>query len=274
MPYGRFVEQNVFKPLGMNRSGYGFAAQSALPLATAYSGSAPFATYPMTWSLDLAYGAGGIVSSAHDMGLWMNGLLSKRLLDSAGLSLLWTDGHLTSGQAVDYAMGFVPATLNGHREVWHNGFAPSDGGYGTDALPDDGIGIVVLTNADDSVARGVPEALTRELFEAMIPPPAQAAQDPAVTALAQKYWSGLATGNVDLSTIAPSFAAAFTPDFEAKIAASVTSLGVPKWSYVGRYPDVKQLTRYEYRLVFPTGEATFMIWLDPSGKIAASRLKQ
>ena len=125
IPYGRFVEQNIFKPLGMNRSGYGFAAQSAMPVATAYTGSAPFATYPMTWSLDLAYGAGGIVSSAHDMGLWMNGLLSKRLLDTAGLSRdFGPTGHFDVRPAVNYAMGFSPATMNGHREVWHNGFAP------------------------------------------------------------------------------------------------------------------------------------------------------
>ncbi|HTA40742.1 MAG TPA: serine hydrolase domain-containing protein, partial [Candidatus Acidoferrales bacterium] len=116
MPYARFVEENIFKPLGMNESGYGFQAQSSLPLATPYAGSRPFSTYPAAWSLDVFYGAGGIVSSAHDMGLWMNGLLSRRLLDSEGLSQLWSAGRLSNGNAVSYAMGFVPTTMNGHRE--------------------------------------------------------------------------------------------------------------------------------------------------------------
>jgi D-alanyl-D-alanine carboxypeptidase len=170
MSYGRFVETNIFKPLGMSESGYGFAAQSSLPLATAYTGSATFSTYPSTISLDLFYGAGGIVSSAHDMGLWVDALLSKRVLGTKGLAQLWTAGRLSNGEATRYAMGFVPDSLNGHREVWHNGFAPNAGGYCYDAIfPDDGIGIVVLTNADEAGGWGVPEALTSRLFQAMVP---------------------------------------------------------------------------------------------------------
>ena len=70
-------------------------------------------------------------------------------------------------------MGFVPATIAGHREVWHNGLAPGSGGYCYNAIfPDDDLAVIVLSNAEEHDPQGgpyfapVPEAMVREVIDA------------------------------------------------------------------------------------------------------------
>jgi CubicO group peptidase (beta-lactamase class C family) len=276
--YGEFLQKNVFAPLEMSGSGYGYAAQQALPLATAYTGAAPFSKPPMTISLDLYFGAGGVVASAHDMALWMNGLLAHRLLDPGGLAEAWTAGRLADGTATAYGMGFMVASVDGHRQVWHNGYAPYSGGYCYEAIyPDDGVGIVILTNGDMDNAGAMPERLARALFTAMYPPVAASAapgEDAAVTALVKRYWSQMAAGNVALDELTPSFAEKFTPQFQAQLSSGLAALGAPaSWTFAGKYAEANGSTRYEYRLDLPSGPRTFAVWLTPERKISGSYLK-
>jgi hypothetical protein len=64
-----------------------------------------------------------------------------------------------------YAMGFVPAMIGSHRQVWHNGYTPRAGGYCYNGLfPNDGLGIVVLSNASASSFRGMPEQMMRDVL--------------------------------------------------------------------------------------------------------------
>ncbi len=164
-PYATWLRREIFAPLHMDASGAGYAVQAGT--ATPYQGTGVF-TKQFTLSLDLFYGAGDIVSSATDLARWDIALLQGRVLDAASMHDLWTAGQLADGTPVNYAMGFVPASLAGHREVWHNGLAPGAGGYCYNAIfPDDGLAVIVLSNGLNFA--GEPERMVRSVLEAYFP---------------------------------------------------------------------------------------------------------
>lgn len=139
--YGDYLQQHIFGPLGMTESGNGFRSQHGLAVPVGGQGDPrhPF-------SLDLYQGAGAVVSTAGDLLRWDQALLDGRLLTPESMRLLWTAGQPAAGTST-YAMGFVTASIAGHREVWHNGLAPTIGGYNLNAIfPDDTLAIVVLSN--------------------------------------------------------------------------------------------------------------------------------
>jgi D-alanyl-D-alanine carboxypeptidase len=164
MPYGDYLRSEIFAPLGMAASGDGFAAQHA-GIATAYNGIEKFSASARTLSLDLFHGAGSAVSTVDDLSRWDVALMRGTLLSTESMRDLWTAGTLSNGSAVPYAMGFIPATLDGHREVWHNGLTPFAGGYCYNAIfPDDDLAVIVLSNGERFGGR--PEAIVRAVFQA------------------------------------------------------------------------------------------------------------
>jgi D-alanyl-D-alanine carboxypeptidase len=164
MPYDAYLQRKIFTPLGMASSGAGLAAQN-LPHATPYVGATAFTVPTPIISLDLFYGAGSVVASAPDLARWDAALIHGTLLGPQSMHDLWTAPRLPNGSPSSYAMGFVPATLAAHREVWHNGLSPNAGGYCYNALfPDDELAVIVLSNGADFTER--PEAMVAEVIDA------------------------------------------------------------------------------------------------------------
>ena len=161
LSYGDFLLDRIFRPLGMAQTSNGFPAQEGI--ATPYDlTDTRFAAAEPPLSLDLFYGAGSLVSTVQDISRWNIALMSNRLLKADSLQELWTEGRLPCGRPMGYAMGFVPAMIGLHRQVWHNGYTPRAGGYCYNALfPDEGLGIIVLSNVSVSSFRGMPEQIVR-----------------------------------------------------------------------------------------------------------------
>ena len=89
------------------------------------------------------------------------------------MHLLWTPGTPHQG-ASSYAMGFVPGSIDGHRELWHNGLTPTIGGYTLNAIfPDDDLAVAILSNG--AAFAGESEALVKGLcamfFQGNLIPP-------------------------------------------------------------------------------------------------------
>lgn len=157
-----FLQRNVFDPLAMRSSGFGYAEASRVALATPYHGHAPFEPQQPI-SLDLFAGAGALFSTAPNMAKWDLALMRGTLLDATSMKALWSPGQLSDGSPTKYAMGFVPTTLNGHREVWHNGLAPGAGGYCYNAIfPDDGVAVIILSNG--YAFQGTPELVVQRVL--------------------------------------------------------------------------------------------------------------
>jgi D-alanyl-D-alanine carboxypeptidase len=276
VPFGTFLRTQIFQPLQMTASDFGYAAQQSGAVAIGYFNGKP-ETPPL--SLDLYSGAGGAVSSAHDLALWDLGLMQGALISPSYLAQVWQHG--VSAGAERYTMGWVLTTLAGHRELWHNGLTPNVGGYCYNAIfPDDGLAVVILTNEFGS--RGLPERMTQEVAAAYgiggppqpVAVPTVASGDvPAIDALARSFWNEISTGDVDRSKLTSEFSTALTPQLLLRVQQGIALLGrLDSFTFSGK-STANDLTTYRYTLTFASGaEHEWDVSMTPDGKIAGSRL--
>ena len=103
--FDEYLSQHIFRPLGMTKSGNGFAAQHGLAVPVGGQGDPRRPN-----SLDLYEGAGSVVSTAADLLRWDQALMDGRLLKPESMHLLWAAGRPATGTST-YAMGFVTASI-------------------------------------------------------------------------------------------------------------------------------------------------------------------
>lgn len=276
MPLAKFLTANIFTPLGMRSSGFGYAAQAGI--AVGYAGTT--AEVPPL-SLDLFSGAGAAISTAHDFALWDIALLGGTLISKSYLERVWSLGVPTGQGSARYANGWVLAQVAGHRELWHNGLAPQVGGYCYNAIfPDDGLAVVVFTNGFG--ANGLPEHVTQTIAAAYgigTPPAPSAAptpapnDDPAIDALVRAFWNQLASGTVDRAMLTPSFSTALTVALLTQVSQSIAILGpLRAFTFIGT-SATDGLTIYRYALDFASGTThEWDVAITRDRKIAGSRL--
>ena len=85
-------------------------------------------------------------------------LNEDRLLTKASREAMWVPARLTDGATSEYGFGWELNAFEGHKQVHHGGALP---GFRAEMAlyPDDGLTVIVLTNADgarpDEIARGI-----------------------------------------------------------------------------------------------------------------------
>jgi len=172
-PYRSVLSDTIFNPLGMTASGYGFGSQRPSDATPAKTDSTAWTPDNERVTLDVAYGAGGIISTAHDMAKWDAALLGS-FIDDATRRLLWAPGKLSDGSHTAYGMGFGLDRMYGHRDVWHNGYVPGAGGFCYNYLfPSDGLAVIVLTNSgkeqSESTAREIARTALKSYSQKIAP---------------------------------------------------------------------------------------------------------
>jgi D-alanyl-D-alanine carboxypeptidase len=147
--YGEFLDERIFRPLGMTNSrvidqwaivkhrvaGYTIRERRTL-------------NGRRDWQLELPSHY-GVMSTIDDMTKWEAVLASGTLLTRSSLDRMWTSARLADGRQVQifgarYGFGWMVGDTRGQRIVEHGGFS------GTHMLrfPDKGVTVVVLTNLD------------------------------------------------------------------------------------------------------------------------------
>ena len=155
MPFARFTQERLFKPLGMNHTQWRDDYRRIVPnRATAYSrdGGSWVQDMPFT----MVHGNGGLLSTVGDWLLW-NDALDAGLLGKPELTrMLETQGKLTGGRTIDYALGLtITQARPGIREIAHGG---STAGYRTylARYPEaNNLSVAVLCNAGNANATGL-----------------------------------------------------------------------------------------------------------------------
>ncbi len=150
MPYHRFIEERIFKPLGMNDSFYDYSERIIPNRARGYQwgddGELRNASY-----IDMSqpYAAGALASTADDMGKWDTALYTDALLPQETLRRMWTSRKLSDGSDTGYGFGWMVGEHNGHRVIRHGG---GIFGFSTEGirLPDQSIYVAVLSNGASS----------------------------------------------------------------------------------------------------------------------------
>jgi len=139
MPYAKFVQQNIFVPLGMQDSGYDVNTDVLKHRASSYSQDRQGRHNARYVDMSTPYSAGGLYSTTLDLQKWQTGLFSGKLLPANELQ------KMTTPNKGDYSMGFVVSTSRHGRIIQHTGGAA---GFSNAMayFPDDETIVIVLGN--------------------------------------------------------------------------------------------------------------------------------
>jgi CubicO group peptidase (beta-lactamase class C family) len=142
VPYGQFVRDNIFTPLGMNDSGYDSNSRIIERRASGYrteaAGSLLNAEYI---DMSIPYAAGGLYSTTQDLLKWERALFGGKILTQASLV------KMTTPFLSNYAFGLSVEQQGGLKAIVHTG---SIDGFSTvmHYWPDQRITVVVLANEE------------------------------------------------------------------------------------------------------------------------------
>ena len=157
-----FVEERLFKPLGMKNSSWRDDYQRIVPgRAQAYSrpNNGP-------WRLNMpfmnVYGNGGMLTTVGDWMKW-NAMLDSHSLGAPLVNALETRGVLNDGRKISYALGLTVDTYKGLKDVSHGG---ATAGYQTflARYPDNKVSVGVMCNGTSPSAGGIAASITDEIF--------------------------------------------------------------------------------------------------------------
>jgi len=148
--YWQFMREKVWRPLGMNTT---TARDPGVIITNRAAGYEQTNRVHINRDYDLTdvYSAGAIVSTVGDLALWNRALDAEELLTRESKSQMWTPARLNDGQPTSYGFGWYIQTLDGHRNLAHNG-ATSGFSASVQRFPDDGLNVIVLTNTDEMIA--------------------------------------------------------------------------------------------------------------------------
>lgn len=139
--YEKFVQENIFGPLGMKDSGYD-SNSAIIPRRAAGYAPVPGKDGPVNVGfihMSVPFSAGALYSTTEDLLRWEQGLFGGKLLSAASLA------KMTTPFKNDYACGVEVHTVNGHKVISHGGGIE---GFNTFLAyyPEDKLTVVALGN--------------------------------------------------------------------------------------------------------------------------------
>ncbi len=154
--YEDFIEQEVFKPLGMTRSSYGHNREVVPGRVEGYDKESEGYERARYLSMTQPFAAGSLLSTVDDLARWSDALWGGKVLKPESLKRMLTPAKLSSGRSTRYAYGLGIGEYAGRTIVEHGG---GIFGFVSDTLrvPDEGIFVAILSNNPGSNPQ--PEAL-------------------------------------------------------------------------------------------------------------------
>ena len=150
--YAKFVEDNIFKPLGMKDSGYDSNSAIIPDRAQGYTRGPNGLENAGYINMTVPFSAGALYSTTDDLLRWEQGLFGGKVLSPESLK------QMTTPFKGDYAFGLVVRTVNGHRVINHGGGIE---GFNTMLAyyPDDKVTIAVLANLNGGAPNEIAQYL-------------------------------------------------------------------------------------------------------------------
>lgn len=182
--YGEFLKERIFNPLNMTDTRIMSWSDIIPNRASGYQwrgGKLHNGDY-VAGSI-LAYGGGGILSSAADMAKWATALDDEKLLKKSTIEKAWAATKLNNGTMSGYGLGWGVGQTNGHRFLAHSGAHMTGFTSALIKYRDDALSIVILTNAGGANPTQLAQHVAGLYNPALMPAPAKAIEDknPKVT---------------------------------------------------------------------------------------------
>ena len=156
-PYEEYVRENIFRPLGMEGTGYDHAETLLKNRASGYEFPADEMANATYIDMSIPHAAGALYSTVEDLYKWDRALDTDKLLSPAAMTRLFTPFKGT------YACGWTIGSFAGHKTIGHGG---GINGFTTDIVrfPDDDACVIVLNNFATGFTDEISQALAGYLF--------------------------------------------------------------------------------------------------------------
>ncbi len=272
--YGDFLQERIFKPLGMSARIINEA--DIIPNRAAGYRLVKGQTKNQEWvSPTLNTTAdGSLYLTALDLAKWDAALYGEKLLKRSSLEQMWTPVKLNSGKTSPYGFGWFLNEVQGHRIIEHSGAWQGFVSY-IARYVDDKLTVIILANLAQAnstkLAHGVAAIYNPELA----PPPIKAIADkePQVTAMAKELLQKTLTNTLDSKLLTESMRATVSPDKVRVAGDFLKAYGPLETIELVERSDEGELRVYRYRLIYKEGTLFFTLILTKEGKVASMQLR-
>jgi D-alanyl-D-alanine carboxypeptidase len=265
--YGVFMDERIFKPLGM-------ANTRANDLHAVIAGRVQGYTWDMKFlrigeyhSPTQPFAAGMLVSTVADLAKWDRSLDAGTLLKRPILEQMWAPVRTGNGDRAGYGLGWEIKEINGHRSVGHGGGIP---GFSTcfTRYGDDHLTVIVLTNSNfgnvETFASGIAAQIIPALGSGVERPIEDT--DAATTERLKAMIRKLATGDVEPALFTEKSKENWIPQLKS-LKDWFASMGALKSFQPHERKDGDQHVMLRYRAVFDNEALDFFFTLNKAGKI-------
>ena len=160
MPYDKYLQANIFKPLGMNNTGFEHPDIIIDNMSTGYlAGDDGNYTEIAKNDVSGAFAAGALYSTADDMFKWDQALYTEKLVKASTLNEAFSKATLNDGSKINYGFGWMVSQMNGLKEIGHGGDITGFNSY-IARYPDEQFTVIVLSNIEMRPPGPVPDAGT------------------------------------------------------------------------------------------------------------------
>lgn len=169
-PWGEFVRDHIFRPLGMRTARVNSDPDSVPRQAAGYYLVNDTLQNPDPVSPSLNAAADCCLSfSVRDLAQWAIGLNHGKVLGRAGLEMSWTPVRLNNGGTYPYGLGWNIVEQRGYRRVGHSGAWL--GCHATlQRYPDFNLTVIVLLNLGQANSEGIAVGIAGLIEPALTPP--------------------------------------------------------------------------------------------------------
>ena len=149
MTYPEYVEQQFFKPLGMQNSWYGFTDKLIPNRLPGYQKNGDSYENANFLSMTQPYAAGSLLSTVDDLYTWYKAVAAGKVIRPESLKKAITPTTTKDGNTIGYGYGLSTGNVQGSPSYGHNG---GINGFLSSSvyLPEEDIFVVTLTNCDCS----------------------------------------------------------------------------------------------------------------------------
>ncbi|HET7745869.1 MAG TPA: serine hydrolase domain-containing protein [Vicinamibacteria bacterium] len=207
MPYWHFMEERIFRPLGMTATRSTDPRPIVPGRAVGYGWvNGAFENRAVLWP-HVAFSAGSLLSTVGDLAKWDAALGTERLLRADSWARAWTAAKAPDGTPLpfDYGLGWFVESQKGRRYVSHGGGTP---GFSSaiHRLVDDRLLVVILTNHSDMLTDTLALDIAAIFEPRLRRPSAPRDSDPATTAAHRAVFADLLAGRHDPARFTPPMA--------------------------------------------------------------------
>ncbi len=230
--YWQFLDERIFKPLGMTDTRSTDPRPIIPNRASGYEWQNNSFENRSVLTPFVAFSAGALLSTAADLAKWDAALYTETLLEKSSLEQMWVPAKINNGATAPFSYGFgwFIDRYHGHRIVQHSGGTP---GFSSAIyrILDDRLTVIILTNHADRIVDQMAIDIAGMYMPALRRPTESRDPELQTTLKLREVLSNLLKGKHDFTL--------FTPAMNVFLG---TATGKAFWQWFASHGELKRFT--------------------------------